>query len=250
MHLTIEVVRQPAIVVEPAEVCAADVADLQLLVARGPAGVGEGLEVSLALLLGLLGLADLEVLLDGARDAPFLGQDGDLEQACVDGLGDVGDLLQQRVRLPDLVGRLLEPALRRVDPAVALVDVLLHVAHVVVLEPELGLFLAVEPLPFALERLAVHFWAGSEVLLCVGEEVVGAGANDKGAANAGVAEGDLGGAGAAGAHELVWGDLSVGFTYRLGGRQGRVIPPMSCSIEKHLLAIEDGTMGTVGSGHT
>lgn len=94
VHLAVEVVRQAAVVVEAGEVGAADVADLQLLVARGPRGVGEGLELALTHLLLVLGGADLVQLVEGERDAAHLAEDGDLEEACVDGLGEVGDLLE------------------------------------------------------------------------------------------------------------------------------------------------------------
>lgn len=46
----------------------------------------------------------------------------------------------QSIGLPDLVWSLLETPLRRIDSAIALVNVLLQVAHVVVLEAVLVLF--------------------------------------------------------------------------------------------------------------
>ena len=50
MHLAVEVVREPAVVVQPAQVRAADVAHLQLLVARGAGRLGERPELALAVL--------------------------------------------------------------------------------------------------------------------------------------------------------------------------------------------------------
>jgi hypothetical protein len=94
MHLAVKVVGEAAIVVEARQVGAADVADLQLLVARGPAGVGQGLELALLVALGLHGLLDAEELLVGARDLGGFAQDFDFEQARLDGLGEVGDLFQ------------------------------------------------------------------------------------------------------------------------------------------------------------
>lgn len=68
MHLAVKVVGQPAVVVEPAEVGAADVADLQLLVAGRTRRIGEGLEFLFALGFLLAGLAHAEELVLGARD--------------------------------------------------------------------------------------------------------------------------------------------------------------------------------------
>lgn len=110
----------------------------------------------------------------------------------------------QRIRLPDLIGRLLQPSLRRVDAPIALVDILLQVAHVVVIESELLLLGRRHALIFRLERLAVHLGAGTQVLLGVGEEIMRTGAGEEGAADFGVGDGELGAArGGAGAHELL-----------------------------------------------
>lgn len=87
-------VRQPPIVIQPTEISATDVTDLEFLVARGPRRVGERLEFALLLLLGLLGGADFEELGQRARDAAFLAEDGDFEEAGVDGAGEVRDLLE------------------------------------------------------------------------------------------------------------------------------------------------------------
>lgn len=166
---------------------------------------GQRLQLTLLLLLGRLGDADLVVLRHGEGDARGFAQDGDLEQARVDGVGEVGDLLEQLVGLPDLVGRLLEPALGPVDPPVAVVDVAADVPHVVVVEAELRLLAGLLAFVFGFERFAVHLRAEPEVLLRVGEEVVRAGADQVGAADFGVGEGELGVAGGlAGAHELLY----------------------------------------------
>lgn len=108
----------------------------------------------------------------------------------------------QGICLADLVRRLLQTSLRSLDPPVALVNVLLHVPHVVVFEAVLALVRRVLVLRF--ERFAVHFGAGSEVLFCVCEEVVRAGADEEGAADFGVRHGELGmSRGGTGAHELL-----------------------------------------------
>src|SRR5438067_110403 len=98
------------------------------------ARIAQILELTLALALGLGGLAHAEELLIGPRHLTQLAENAYLEQAAVDGCVELRDGAEEHVGLADLVGRLLETPLRRLDPAVALVDVLLQVAQVVVLE--------------------------------------------------------------------------------------------------------------------
>ena len=126
MHLAVEVICQTTIIVEAAEVGAADVADLQLLVAAGARGVVERLE--LALLVGPAGQRLLQpvVLLHRDRHAAQLAQRLDLLQPGVDAAVERADLLEQCVRLSDLVRVLLESPLHVLDAPVALVDVLFH----------------------------------------------------------------------------------------------------------------------------
>ncbi len=95
----------------------------------------------------------------------------------------------QRIRLSNLIRRLLQPPLRGVDPPIALVNVLLHVAHVIVFEAVLALVR--RGLVFRLQRLAVHLRTRTQVLLRVGEEVVRAGADQVGPADFRVGEGEL-----------------------------------------------------------
>lgn len=204
MHLPVEVVGEAAVVVEAREVGAADVADLELLVARGPAGIAEVLELALALGLGLGGLAHAEEVLVGAGDVAEAGEHAHLEEAAVDGGRELGHGLEQHVGLADLVGRLLEAPLRRLDPPVALVDVLLQVPQVVVLEAVLVPRGLGEGLVLGLEGLGVHLRTGPHVLLGVGEQVVRTRADEERAADLGVGEGELGRAGRLrAAHELL-----------------------------------------------
>lgn len=78
----------------------------------------------------------------------------------------------QIVRLPDLVRRLFQSSLRGLDAPIALVNVLLHVAQVVVLEPPFGLFARRSGFVLGLQALAVDLRTGAQVLLGVGELVV------------------------------------------------------------------------------
>lgn len=66
MHFSIEMIRQPPIVIQPTQIGTAHIADLEFLVARGPGGVGEGLEFALFLLFRLLGGAHFEEFRHGA----------------------------------------------------------------------------------------------------------------------------------------------------------------------------------------
>lgn len=85
--------------------------------------------------------------------------------------------------MPDLVWGLLQPALRSLDSAVTVVNVLLHIAQVVEIEPPFRLLRSGSGLILRLQSFTVHLRAGSEVLLRVGEEVVRAGSNKVGAAD-------------------------------------------------------------------
>lgn len=94
VHFSKEVVRQSAVVIETTEVCAAHVADLQLLVTRGAGGVLEVLQFSLAGFLLVFGGAGLVELVVGLSDRASLTEDGDFEKAGVDCFGEVRDLFE------------------------------------------------------------------------------------------------------------------------------------------------------------
>lgn len=87
MHLPIEMIREPTIVIQPAQIRAAHVAHLELLMARRAGGVGQGLELALFFLFGGFGDADFVVLRDGEGDAGGFAEDGDFEEARVDAVG-------------------------------------------------------------------------------------------------------------------------------------------------------------------
>lgn len=72
MHFPVKVIRQSSVIVEPRQVRATDIADLQLLVSRRARRVRQLLELALALLLGVLGLAQLEELGVRLVDQPAL----------------------------------------------------------------------------------------------------------------------------------------------------------------------------------
>jgi len=97
VHFPIEVVRQSSIVIQPAQVRATDIADLEFLVTRGPTGVGERLEFALPVGFYLLRLAQLEVLRHGEVDAAGCAEDFDFLQAGAYGFGEVVDLFELRV---------------------------------------------------------------------------------------------------------------------------------------------------------
>lgn len=106
------------------------------------------------------------------------------------------------IGLSDLIWRLLQSSLRGIDPPVALIDVLLHISHVVVLEAVLAL--VGRGFVFGLERLAMDLRAGAEVLFGVCEEVVRTCADDVGATDFWVSNGELSvSRGGTGAHKLL-----------------------------------------------
>ena len=90
MHLPVKVIGEAPVVIETAEVGAADVADLELLVARGARGVGELLELALALGFGLAGLVDAVHLVDGFVDFADFAEDFDFEEAVIYARGKFG----------------------------------------------------------------------------------------------------------------------------------------------------------------
>ena len=93
------------------------------------------------------------------------------------------------VGLSDLIWRLLQSPLRGIDSSVALIDVLLHISHVVVFEAMLAL--VGRGFIFGLERFAMDLWAGAKVLLGVRKEVVGTCADKIGATDFRVRYGEL-----------------------------------------------------------
>jgi hypothetical protein len=97
----------------------------------------------------------------------------------------------QSIGLPDLFGRLLEPTLGRFNLAIAAVNVVLHVSHVVKLEAPPALLVCVCLVILRLERLIVHLLAGAQLILGVGEEVVGAVTDEVGATDLEVGDAEL-----------------------------------------------------------
>ena len=62
----------------------------------GPAGIRQGLQLTLLLAFGLHGLFDAKELLVGSRNFRGFAKDGDLEEAGFDGFREVGDLFELR----------------------------------------------------------------------------------------------------------------------------------------------------------
>lgn len=94
VHLPEEMIRQAAVIVETAQVCAAHVADLQLLVPGWARGILEILQVALADFFLVFGGADLVQLIQGEGDGRSLPQYRNFQKARVDCLSEVGNLFQ------------------------------------------------------------------------------------------------------------------------------------------------------------
>lgn len=94
MHLSEEVIGQASVIVESAEVGAANVADLQLLVARWTGGILEILELTLACFLLVLCCVDLVHFVQGHCDRATFTEDGNFQKAGIDRVGEVGNLLE------------------------------------------------------------------------------------------------------------------------------------------------------------
>jgi hypothetical protein len=91
MHLAEEMVCQTSVVVEPAQVGAANVANLKLLVARRTGSVCQGLELTFLLVLSLLELPYLPKLSDGLIDRAIFGENPDLLEANINVLVELVD---------------------------------------------------------------------------------------------------------------------------------------------------------------
>lgn len=92
-------------------------------------------------------------------------------------------LSNQCIGLPDFLRRLLQSSLRGVNLPIATVNVVLHVPHIVEFESPAALLARVGFLVLGLERFVVHFWAGTQLILGVCEQVVGAVADQIGPAD-------------------------------------------------------------------
>lgn len=94
VHLPVEMIGQPPVIVEPAQIGAADITHLELLVTRRTRGIRQLLEFLFALCFCLLGLAYAVVFVDGAGDLPYFAEDLDFEETVVDTGVEVGDTLE------------------------------------------------------------------------------------------------------------------------------------------------------------
>lgn len=120
----------------------------------------------------------------------------------------LGDVTHQVISLPDFIWRLLQPSLRCIYSSITLVDIFLHVAHVIILEAILALVCRSFVLGF--ERFAVDLGAGTEILLGVCEKVMGTCSYEIRAADFRVGDRKLSvSRGGSGAHELLCGYVSA-----------------------------------------
>lgn len=98
----------------------------------------------------------------------------------------------QVVGLSDLIRRLFQPPLRPVDSAIAIINILLHVAHVIEVEPPFILLRRRRHLVLRLESFAVDLRAWPEILFCVREQIVRTSPYKVRATDFGVGDGELG----------------------------------------------------------
>ena len=156
---------------------------------------------------------------NGEGDGGGFTEDGDLEEARVDGMGEIGYLFKlerefstsfqifsrsphEVVGLPYLIGGLFQSPLRSINPPVALIDIFLHISHIVVLETVL--VLVGRGFIFGLQRFAMDLGAGAQVLLGVRKKIVRTCANKIGATDFWVCDGELSvSRRGTGAHELL-----------------------------------------------
>lgn len=87
-------IRQAAVIIQPAQVRTAHVAHLQFLMARGAGRIGERFQLTFLVLLSDFSGANLVELGYGRAYAAGFTQNTDLKQACVYRSREVGDLLE------------------------------------------------------------------------------------------------------------------------------------------------------------
>lgn len=78
----------------------------------------------------------------------------------------------QVVGLSDLIRGLFQASLSGINTSVTIIDVFLHVAHIVVIESPFGLLGRRGGLILRLQSFAVNFLAWTQILLGIGEEVM------------------------------------------------------------------------------
>ena len=94
MHLSIEMIRQTSVIVQPTQIRSTYITDLQFLMPRRTRCVGKGFEFPLLLLFGRFSDVDFVELGDGRGDGAGFAEDGDFEETGVDGAGEIGDLFE------------------------------------------------------------------------------------------------------------------------------------------------------------
>lgn len=198
MHLPKEMIRQPPIIIQPRQIRATNIADLQLLMSRRSRSIRQSLEFAIPLIPLNLRNPDPMELLHSKIHRAFLSHDLNLLQPNLNRPPKIRDRLEQLIRLPNLLGRLLQPPLRLINPPIAVPHEPANIPPVVEFERPLALLHLVRCLVLFAEIRLVGFWAGTEVLLCVGEEIVRAAAAEVGAADFGVGDGEGGLFGGAG----------------------------------------------------
>jgi hypothetical protein len=124
------------------------------------------------------------------------------------------EVTHQSVGLPDLFRCLLQASLGRVYLAIAAVNVMLHIAHIIKLEAPLALLLRVGLLILGSKRLVMDLGARTQFILGVGEEVVRTAAYEIRATDLGVGDAELRRALVRSAHKLfahklLWSRVSM-----------------------------------------
>lgn len=94
MHLSVEMIRQTSVIVQPTQIRSTYITDLQFLMPRRTRRIGKGFEFTLLLLLGRFSDVDFVELGDGRGDGAGFAEDGDFEETGIDGAREVGDLFE------------------------------------------------------------------------------------------------------------------------------------------------------------
>ena len=139
MHLAEEMIRQTPVVIQSREICATDITDLQFLMPTRSLCVRERFQISFQLFLLNFLMLQIVELLHCQIDAPLLRHDLYFHNTRLDRPSQVANLLKHGCSLSDLVGSLLQPSLRGLDPSIAFSYIRANIALVVEIETPFSL---------------------------------------------------------------------------------------------------------------
>ena len=139
MHLAEEMIRQTPVVIQSRKIGTTNITNLQFLMAAWSLCVRESLQISFQLLLLNFLMLQIMKLLHSQVDRALLRHNLYFHNTRLDRPSQVANLLKHGCSLSDLVGSLLQPSLRGLDPSIALSYIRANIALVVEVEAPFSL---------------------------------------------------------------------------------------------------------------